>query len=242
MADRIEAVVTMTNIYSYTRPAYGYGYEDAYIYTMTGQDGKTYVWKTTSYMGVEVPSETGSIYYSTGKKKGTYTFVEIRKGDVIKITAAVKGEGEYKGQPQTELARVKVVEVISGGKTPEQIEAERLAKIEAKKQEQMASLAGDDFIWKRMPYKQYKEHYSDCETVCDSFEKTRFGSYIDVIIREGRLKESGVRGQHYSGYECTNSDGMKVTYKAVCEDNAIRRAEKEFGGEGWVCTHIYQYC
>lgn len=239
MANRIEATVKMTNIYSYTRPAYVYGYETAYIYTMTAEDGKVYVWKTTALMGIEIPDENGWIIYDEGKKKGKYAFVIMRKGDVVKIKATFKAEGEYKGQPQTEVARVKVTEVVSGGKTPEQIEAERLAKIEAKKQEQMASLAGDDFIWKQMPYKQYKEHYSDCETVCDSFEKIRFGSYIDVIIREGRLKESGVRGQHYNSYECTNSDGMKVTYKAVCEDNAIRRAEKEFGGEGWVCTHIY---
>lgn len=99
-------------------------------------------------------------------------------------------------------------------------------------------LSGEDFIW-RMPYKQYKEHYSDCETVAGSFERREFRPCtIEIIVREGRLKASGVRGEHYSGYRLENENGEQVVYRAVKEENAIRRAEKEFGGH-WEVYKIY---
>lgn len=40
---RITVEVTMSNIYQYSAPAYGYGYETRYIYTMQGEDGTVYV-------------------------------------------------------------------------------------------------------------------------------------------------------------------------------------------------------
>ena len=47
----------------------------------------------------------------------------------------------------------------------------------------------------RMKYKAYKEHYSDCETVYDSYDKGN--KSIEVIIPEGRMKNSGVRGKKF---------------------------------------------
>ena len=228
MAQRIKAVVTMKNIYSYEAPAYGYGYETKYIYTMVAEDGTVYVWKTTTFMGYEVEDPNGWIIREKKGQEVVYRFDNINKNDVIEITASVKGQGEYKGQPQTELTRVKVVSRIVKAKTKEEI-------IDEKKQEQKETLKPGDFIW-RMPYKQYKDHYSDCETIAGSYDSgerayRRVAPSIEVIIREGRLKNSGVRGEHFIGYEILfNEDGKQVrtVYRAVSEENAIKRFNKDF--------------
>lgn len=225
---RINIEVTMKSIYSFSKPAYG-GYHDEtrYIYTMEDANGKQYVWKTTAYMGYEVADEHGWIT----RENGTFRFDAINRGDVVKIAATVKGESEYKGTPQTELTRVRVIERTFRAKTWEEIQEERQTEKEAKKREQLESIGENDFVW-TMPYKQYKEHYADCETVIDSFKKSvRHPATISVIIREGRLKASGVRGEHYRGYEFTfeeNGKECRITYRAVKEENAIRRLQKEF--------------
>ena len=225
--ERIKIEVTMTNIYSFETPAFGYGYETRYIYTMKGEDDTVYVWKTTAHLFERVETDSKHDYaeiYSKGRK---WIYNPINKGDRIVVTASVKGQSEYKGQPQTELSRVKIVE-----RTYDAAE-ERKQKKENRKTEQIDSLKGEDFIWE-MPYRQYKSHYSDCETVIDSYDdhEGRFHATIKVIIREGRLKNSGVRGQSFSGYEFffTDPSGKKsrVCYRAVCEDNAIKRLYKDF--------------
>ncbi len=236
--NRIQVEVTMNSIYSFEAVKYcGWGTETRYIYNMQAEDGTVYVWKTTAFMGLEVEDENG---HFTDRRGKTYEFYKINKGDKIVISASVKGESEYKGQPQTELTRVKVKERTFRAETWEEIQAKREAEKQQKAKEQRNSLQGEDFIW-RMPYKQYKEHYSDCETVAGSFRThEKRPCTIEVIVRQGRLKNSGVRGEHYSGYRLQNSEGEQVVYRAVKEENAIRRAEKEFGGE-WECIKIYDY-
>lgn len=225
---RITVEVTMANIYKYEAPAYGYGYETRYIYTMQDEAGTVYVWKTTSWMCINVYEGVNPKTANFFDNKGiAYEKHGINKGDKVIITASVKGQGEYKGQTQTELTRVKIVE-----RTHDAAE-ERAQKRESKKEEQLNSLQGEDFVWE-MPYRQYKDHYSDCETVIDSYNDHdgMYPASIKVIIREGRLKNSGVRGQHYSGYEFffVDTDGKKarVCYRAVCEENAMKRLYKEF--------------
>ncbi len=232
MANRIEATVTMTNIYEYEAPAFGYGYETRYIYTMTAEDGTVYVWKTTAYMCVEVPYTGEPGWHSFTDRKGNpVDYARINKGDVIKVKASVKGESEYKGQPQTEVIRVKVIERTFKAETPEERAARVEKEREARAQEQRDSLNGQDFIW-TMPYKQFKEHYSDCETVEGSFKRhSNRPCTIAVIIREGRLKASGVRGEHYSGYSflvTDNGEKVRVVYRAVNEANAEKRCKKDF--------------
>ena len=223
---RITLEATMKNIYKFEAPAFGYGYETRYIYTMESE-GKTYVWKTTSFLSERVEVQKGQGMEYEEKTGKWFAYKPINKDDVIRITATVKGETEYKGQPQTELSRVKLVERIYDSSI------ERIQKKENRKAEQLASLKGEDFIWE-MPYRQYKKHYSDCETVIDSFDDHdgRWGATIKVIIREGRLKNSGVRGQHFSGYEFffIDTDGKKarVCYRAVSEDNAMKHLYKDF--------------
>lgn len=230
---KMELTVKMANVHEYRRPAFGYGYETAYIYSMTTEDGTAYVWKTTALMGKEVPDENGWII----KKNGTFAFLLVRKGDVLKITASPKGKSEYNGVEQNLLERVKVVEILERGKTPEEIEAEKEAEKEAKKQAQLDTLKEGDWIWERMPYKQYKEHYNDCETVIESFSRENGRSYIDVIIREGRLKPSGTRGKRYHCFVFENEKGEKVSFWAITEENAEKRARKELQGEWKLKTY-----
>ena len=79
---------------------------------------------------------------------------------------------------------------------------------------------------KRMFYGRYKKHYSDCETVSGSYDKET--KTIIVLIPEGRMKKSGVRGQSYSymefnGVEKMTGRKVRITIKAICRENAIKR-------------------
>ena len=238
---RINITVTMKGIYSYEAPAYGYGTETRYIYNMVDENGKVYVWKTTCFMIIDIKCNKNDLCYKHTKDgKNWYRPEKINKGDVIEISATVKGESEYKGQPQTEVNRVKVVNRIFKAKTWEEIVAEREAEKKAHELEQRNSLQGEDFIWK-MPYRQYKEHYADCETVENSFVRDHGVALIEVIVREGRLKASGVRGEHYSGYSLVNENGERIVYRAVKEENALKRAKQDFPNNEWVCDKIYTY-
>lgn len=232
---RIEITVKMNNIYSYTRAAYGYGTETAYIYNMKDAEGNVYVWKTTTMMVAEIESSKGWITKKNGK---TYDTIRINRGDEIRIKATVKGNTEYKGQPQTEVNRVAVVEIVNRCKSKEELDEE-------KRKEQLASLQNGDFVW-NMPYKQYKNHYSDCETIAGSYMKVNYEpATISVIIREGRLKNSGTRGRHFNGYAFEYmEDGKKyhVCYRAINEENAFKRLTKENPEATDIeCVKIYMY-
>ena len=77
-----------------------------------------------------------------------------------------------------------------------------------------------------MLYRRYKQHFADCETVAGSYNKEL--KTIDVIIPEGRMKKSGVRGQafHYmefEGVEIATGRHVRCTIKATCRANAIKR-------------------
>lgn len=223
---RIETQVTLTGDYSFTRRAYG-GYRDetVSIYKMVDDKGTVYVWKTTGHLMKETV---------LGNPEDEYREVDTyfpRKGDVFTIRATVKGETEYKGEPQTEVNRVVVKEIVSKYQ-------EAVVEAKAEKQKQSIDLeAGDRIV--EMSYKGYKQHYADCETVEGSYDD-EFKT-IKVIVRAGRMKPSGTRGKHYKGYELKNELGHTTTYRAVCEENAIKRANKELPGHKWECIHIYDY-
>lgn len=247
---RIEATVTMKGIYEYSAPSYaGYGYDTHYIYKMVAEDGTVYVWKTTTFLVVEVPHTGKERHNYTDKKGNPIDYVKVNKGDILKIKATIKGESEYNGEKQTEVNRVKVVSREFASETYEEMmerkEREKAARVKA----QYDSLKEGDFIW-QMPYRQYKEHYSDCETIEGSFNQPdcnrhRSVATIKVIIREGRLKASGVRGQHYSGYEIKYRDGGQnciITYRAISEDTALKRFEKDFPDAEFIgFGKIYNY-
>lgn len=211
---RIDKEVTLIKSASYERRCFsGYGYETVHIYKLS--DGEsTYVWKTTAHLKYEeVIDNLVEMYFP-------------QQGDTIRIRATIKGESEYKGEMQTEINRVKVTEVICKYR-------------EVRYAEQMNSLQDGDWVWYGMPYKQYKTNYSDCEIIIDSFNdhEGKRPATVDVIIRAGRLKASGTRGEKFAYYTLECDDGRVHTYKAVCEDNALNRAEKELGG-AWSVRHI----
>ncbi len=225
---RIKIEVTLVGDYEYTT-RYGWQTQYHHIYTMVDDQEHVMVWKTTSAMFLSVREHDARDPELVRDK-----WIPINRGDIIEITATVKEHGTYKDQEQTEVQRLKVNKIIEKVPTKEEIE-------ENKKQEQIESLKGEDFIW-RMPYKQYKEHYSDCETVIGSYEADEHrASTIEVIIREGRLKASGVRGKHFSGYCFQSEEGKKITYCAVSEENALKRVQKEFPEHEWECVKIYSY-
>lgn len=234
-AEKIEKTVTMTTVYQYERAAFGYGMETAYIYGMVDEDGNEYVWKTTSFMALKVEDEKNG--WEIDAKGRKWSYLKINKGDIVQIKAGIKRVGEYNGKPQTELTRVKVVKRVFAAETWEEKQERIRKENEEKAKVQLNTLKDGDFIWE-MPYRQFKTHYDDCETVANSYDKER--KTIAVIIRVGRLKASGVRGEHYSGYELENEAGSHIVYRAVKEENAIKRATKEFGGN-WECVKIYNY-
>ena len=221
-AERITAIVTLVGEYSFANRFNPYLGKTT-IYKMQDADGKVYVWKTS-----------GCLQYNPADES---QYRCIIKNDVIEITASIKGESEYKGEPQTELSRVKVNRVVKEHIT-------KAFREQQLKEKQMESLGEGDRLWE-MPYRQYKMHYADCETLAGSYREIErgrdAGSYITIILREGRLKASGVRGEHYSGYCCENEKGEKVTYRAVSEENAVKRANKEFPGHTWEVVKIYRY-
>lgn len=78
----------------------------------------------------------------------------------------------------------------------------------------------------RMPYRRYKAHYPDCDTVPGTYDSA--SKTIDVVVPEEREKPSGVRGQtfHYLEFHgVENGTGRHVTctVKATCRANAIKR-------------------
>lgn len=219
---RLSLSLKLEKQYSFSQ-CFGWKTTETTIYTFTDAEGNTLIWKTSGILGLESINE-----------RGDCQFDGVRKGDSFKCKATVKEHSEYKGTEQTVLTRLKV-ESIDHVPTQEELN-------ERKADEQMASITGKDFLWE-MPYKQYKEHYSDCETLAGSFHRHDYeGATITVIIREGRLVPSGVRGKHYSGYEFADELGRKVCYRAVSEETAKRRLLKDYPqGAAWECVKIYNY-
>lgn len=220
VGQKVSAEVTLINEFEYTNHYY---HTTNYTYIMQDAEGNVLIWKTTSTLLFEYVNE-----------KGHHRNDVIRKGDKMMISGKVKEHSEYKGTKQTVLTRCKFSLI-----------AHKPDEVALKREQQIQSLAEGDEIWE-MPYKQYKEHYSDCETVSGSFNDHdgKDVSTIKVIIRAGRLKKSGVRGQHYKGFEFTTDDGSKVCYRAISEETARKRMKKEFPSrntEVWECTKIYNY-
>lgn len=216
---RMKTTATYKKSFEYMDYKYNYYGTTHYIHTFVDADGNVLVWKTTNpveYINDDV-----------------YEF--ISEGSVVEITGTVKEHSEYKGIEQTILSRCKF-SLIERAKTKEELEKE-------KAEQQIASLKEGDHIWADMPYRQYKEHYADCETVAGSFHYSNGTAYIDVIIRVGRLKASGVRGKHYKGWEFKNEEtGGKRCYRAISEENARKRLMKEFPNSGnWELNKIYDY-
>lgn len=79
-----------------------------------------------------------------------------------------------------------------------------------------------------MTYRKYKTSYADCENLGDYNPATKM---ITVIIPEGRMKKSGVRGERF----CTiwlkvSVDGSKPFeqgFRAISRENAVKQAMRQ---------------
>ncbi len=229
---KVTAEVKVINIFEYQEYKFSYYGVSRYIYTMQDDDGNVLVYKTSAYLAFK----TGEI-----GECGCPVVIGIRRGDKIRISGTVKDHGEYKGTKQTVLQRVRVKALIERQPTKQELE-------DKKREEQLASLVGEDFCW-RIPYRQYKEHYSDCEILagsfddgCDSHGRKIAESTVEVIIREGRLKNSGVRGKHFYGFEFKTANGGTVCYRAVSEENARKQMRKDYPeSESWEFNRLYTH-
>ena len=222
---RMTAAVTFVKSFDYVDYKFNPRGDVHYTHIFHDADGAALVWKTTKpveYVNAE----------------NAYEFITV--GSKVEMTFSVKEHGQYKGADQTAVTRCKF-KLISRAKTPDEINREKAA-------DQLATLGENDIVWE-MPYAQYKKHYADCETVAGSFDN-REDSHgvpqgrptIKVIIRDGRLKNSGVRGEHYSGYRFESADGERsITYRAVSEENAYKRITKEYPETEWECVEIFDY-
>lgn len=202
---RMEMVLTYKNTYSFMGYMYNaYNTTHNYLHKFEDAEGQVLVWKTQKPLQIE---------------KADGKMDNINRGEVISIKATIKGESEYKGQNQINLTRCSVLDVLTKAPTKEEWEAMKAKELLTQMSE------GDEII--RMPYRQYKRHYADCKTIPGSFDEM---GHIKVIVPVGRMVNSGVRGRHFYDFVVNFTDGNHVVYKAVCKDNAIRRAEKEFPG------------
>lgn len=216
IGDKITFEATVKSIKEF---ASNYGYNRSFnIYTFEDAEGNTIVWKSSSIMSID--------------EGPNYTPYFVKRGDKVSITASVKDHKEYKGTNQTVILRPKY-KVISKSMTREEY-------LDMKAKELLATLQEGDYTWE-IPFKQYKQHYSDCETVPGSFkEGTQYQpkASITIIVRKGRMKNSGVRGEKFGYYTFRNELGKEITYKAVSEENATNRVNKENPGHTWKCTVI----
>lgn len=220
---RYEMTVTLVSEHEFTTH-YGYLSQPMTIYIMRDESENVLVWKTSAVLGIE-----REVQRDGGEWKDLQ-FDGVRKGDSFTMKATVKAHTEYKGTEQTEITRVKVVDIHH---VPTKKEKDAQTKAE-----QLASLHDGDFVWYQMPYKQYKEHYADCEIVAGSYVdnseinarsmRGHFPNTVDVIIRKGRLVNSGVRGQKFHSYAFKVDGLITPGYVAITLENAEKRVKKDY--------------
>lgn len=190
-------------------------YGEQHVHKFTDANGNVLVWKSQNL--VETSGENWEL---------------IPEGSKVMVKATIKEHKEYKGEEQTSIIRCKF-DIIEKAATKKEKQAE-------KGKEQIASLQEGDQIL-TLPYRTYKEHYADCETVAGSFTAEYGRAQIDVIVRAGRLVASGVRGQRFSTYVfINNATKKKVCFYAVCEENALKQAKKEgYNTNDLKCIQIF---
>lgn len=85
-----------------------------------------------------------------------------------------------------------------------------------------------------MKYSAYKQHYADCRTVPGTYDAS--SKTVEVIVPEGRMKPSGVRGERFHEYRFwyTRNGGQpcEMYLRAVKVENAERRFLKRCKEEG----------
>ncbi len=158
--DTINVTVTVKNIFGYSTK---YGYVNVYI--CEDIDNNIFVWKTSKHLGVY---DEDNFWYN------------IKRRDQINLVGKLKEHKVYRDQEQNILTRCKY-SLITKGLSQEEID-------EMEKQKQIESIVPglDEMI--EVTYKEYKEKYSDCETIKNSFHRDFGRAYISIIVRNANIR------------------------------------------------------
>ena len=173
-SSKIIAEMEVVNIREFIGDSYSY-YDSGLrrLYVFKDEDEQEYIYWTSKNFLVkghfEDIEKNGNIY------NDWIIDSAVNIGGKIVLKGFIKGEKEYNGRHQIQLTRCNVLEVIDEGPSPEE-------RLEMRKSEQKNSISIQDKVIK-ITYKEYKENYSECETIIDSFERTSNGCFIEVIIR-----------------------------------------------------------
>ena len=98
--------------------------------------------------------------------------------------------------------------------------------LELKRHQQLEEAVTSGAFLYETKYSAYKEHYADCDTLINSYnESTRT---VVVIVPEGRMKASGVRGRKFASYLFYTTDKKHCRCKyAVSSENALKQLARE---------------
>lgn len=130
-------------------------------------DNNLYVWRTSKICGI-----------LQHDKQGTELFIGVNPGDMITLEGTIKdADAEYKGESQILITRAKIKKLIEKDYLSEQ-------KLIRMKQDRQLALIKEDYSIKTVLYKEYKEEYSNCQVLVDSFKRTDDGCFIDIIELE----------------------------------------------------------
>ena len=102
-SEKFESTVTVKKIVTVKVAQFSrYDSDEAQIYIFNDQDNNTLVWKTKNILSNTANEFAWNLENSNA----------VKEGDVIVIKASIKAYTEYKGEKQTIIQRVKILEVI----------------------------------------------------------------------------------------------------------------------------------
>lgn len=225
IGDRIQTQATLVGEFKFTK-TFGWNTVETTIYKMEDAEGRIFVWKTTASLGID-----------STDKRGHWVWDGVKRRDSFEFKATVKGVGEYKGEKQIELQRVKVLS-IDHAPTVEEIRAN-------KRQAQLDAMEEGDILY-RCKWSAAQEHYADCEVLEGSYDK--LDNTVQVIVPANRMKASGVRFKHFERFVFVPKGQVEerypkdfAVYRAVDEEHAYRHLLKDHPDcAAWVCKTAYR--
>jgi len=162
-------VILIESITYGSEPKHYYDDGIRHIYKFMDKDDNVFTWFTTKVLGFDFVTSRGNV-----------DFEFINEGDKMEIRGTIKSIGEYKGEPQIIITRVKVTNVNKSNLSEDKIN-------ELKRIVQLAKYDRMPGVYKviNVSYREYKEKYKEYEVVHGSFKRTDHGSYVDIIIYRG---------------------------------------------------------
>jgi len=114
VSEKRECVLTVEKKINVECPKFSY-YDRASqdIYLMKDEEGNRIVLKTKSWVMVEFKEGYNNEEYWTETREDGKTYRPLNKGDIIKAKFTIKAHSEYKGEKQTIIQRLKIVELMN---------------------------------------------------------------------------------------------------------------------------------